>query len=93
VNEVAANETVEIIRQEDGAANAICADVTSHDDIRRMVKACTRSIFANCIADFYDARRIVFWRLAPFCGYQIACPVCQIRCPAIAPTVSLVGSC
>src|ERR1700726_2041015 len=43
--------------------------------------ACSRSIFANCITDFYDARRIVFWRLAPFCGYQIACLVCQIRCP------------
>ena len=41
VNENAANETVEIIRQENGTANAICADVTSHDDIRRMVKACT----------------------------------------------------
>ena len=41
VNQNAANETVEIIRQEKGTANAICADVTSHDDIRRMVKACT----------------------------------------------------
>src|SRR5882672_7344367 len=41
VNEDAANETaVQIIRQENGTANAICADVTSHDDIRRMVKAC-----------------------------------------------------
>ncbi len=53
----------------------------------------SRSIFANCIADFYDARRIVFWRLTPFFGYQIACPVYQIRCPTIAPTVSVVGSC
>ena len=35
-----ANETVQIIRQENGTANAICADVTSHDDIRRMAKAC-----------------------------------------------------
>jgi NAD(P)-dependent dehydrogenase (short-subunit alcohol dehydrogenase family) len=41
VNENAANETVQIIRQENGTANAICADVTSHDDIRRTVKACT----------------------------------------------------
>ena len=41
VNEDAANETVEIIRQENGTANATCADVTSHDDIGRMVKACT----------------------------------------------------
>ena len=41
VNEDAANETVQLIRQENGTANAICADVTSHDDIRRMVKACT----------------------------------------------------
>jgi NAD(P)-dependent dehydrogenase (short-subunit alcohol dehydrogenase family) len=40
VNEGAASETVQIIRQENGTANAICADVTSHDDIRRMVKAC-----------------------------------------------------
>ena len=41
VNQNAANETVEIIRQENGTANAIRADVTSHDEIRRMVKACT----------------------------------------------------
>jgi len=41
VNQNAADETVEIIRQENGTANAVCADVTSHDDIRRMVKACT----------------------------------------------------
>jgi NAD(P)-dependent dehydrogenase (short-subunit alcohol dehydrogenase family) len=41
VNEDAANETVQIIRQESGTAKALCADVTSHDDIRRMVKACT----------------------------------------------------
>ena len=41
VNEDAANETVQLIRQENGMANATCADVTSHDDIRRMVKACT----------------------------------------------------
>jgi hypothetical protein len=26
----------------------------------------SRSIFANCIADFYDARRMVFWKLTPF---------------------------
>jgi NAD(P)-dependent dehydrogenase (short-subunit alcohol dehydrogenase family) len=41
VNQNAANETVEIIRQENRTAKAIRADVTSHDDIRRMVKACT----------------------------------------------------
>jgi NAD(P)-dependent dehydrogenase (short-subunit alcohol dehydrogenase family) len=41
VNEDAANETVQIIRQENGTVNAVCADVSSHDDIRRMVKACT----------------------------------------------------
>jgi NAD(P)-dependent dehydrogenase (short-subunit alcohol dehydrogenase family) len=41
VNEDAANETVQIIRQENGTATAIYADVTSHNDIRRMVKTCT----------------------------------------------------
>jgi NAD(P)-dependent dehydrogenase (short-subunit alcohol dehydrogenase family) len=40
VNEDAANETVQIIRQENGMANAVHADVTSHDDIRGMVEAC-----------------------------------------------------
>src|SRR6266446_9927844 len=40
INEDAAKETAEIIRQENGTANAICADVTSHNDILRMVKAC-----------------------------------------------------
>ena len=40
VNEDAANEAVEIIRQESGMANAVRADVTSHDDIRRMVEVC-----------------------------------------------------
>jgi NAD(P)-dependent dehydrogenase (short-subunit alcohol dehydrogenase family) len=40
VHEDAANETVQITHQENSTANAICADVTSHDDIRRMVKAC-----------------------------------------------------
>ena len=40
VNEDAANETVQIIRLANGTANAIRADVTSHDDIRRMAKAC-----------------------------------------------------
>src|SRR5712671_6149396 len=34
VNEDAANETVQIIRQENGTANATRADVTSHDGIR-----------------------------------------------------------
>ena len=41
VNEDAANETAGIIAEENGVAKAIRADVTSHDDIRRMVKACT----------------------------------------------------
>jgi NAD(P)-dependent dehydrogenase (short-subunit alcohol dehydrogenase family) len=41
VNEEAANETVRIIAAENGVANAIRADVTNHDDIRRMVQACT----------------------------------------------------
>jgi NAD(P)-dependent dehydrogenase (short-subunit alcohol dehydrogenase family) len=40
VNEDAADETVRIIRQENGAANAIRADVTSQDDIRHMIEAC-----------------------------------------------------
>jgi NAD(P)-dependent dehydrogenase (short-subunit alcohol dehydrogenase family) len=37
----ASSEAVEIIRQESGMANAVRADVTSHEDIRSMVKACT----------------------------------------------------
>jgi NAD(P)-dependent dehydrogenase (short-subunit alcohol dehydrogenase family) len=41
VNQNAANETVEIIRQENATANAIRADLTSHDEIRRIVKTCT----------------------------------------------------
>jgi NAD(P)-dependent dehydrogenase (short-subunit alcohol dehydrogenase family) len=40
VNENAANETVQLIRQENGTANAIRADVTSHEDIRSVVEAC-----------------------------------------------------
>jgi NAD(P)-dependent dehydrogenase (short-subunit alcohol dehydrogenase family) len=40
LNEDAANETVRLIRQENGTANAIRADVTSHEDIRSMVEAC-----------------------------------------------------
>jgi NAD(P)-dependent dehydrogenase (short-subunit alcohol dehydrogenase family) len=40
VNEHAANETVDIIQQENGVAAAIRADVTCHDDIWRMVRAC-----------------------------------------------------
>ena len=40
VNQNAANETVQIIRQENGMANAVRADLISHDDIRRMVTAC-----------------------------------------------------
>jgi hypothetical protein len=51
-----------------------------------------RSIFGNGVADFYDARRIVFWRLTPFFPISNRTPVYQIRCPTIAPTVSLVDS-
>ena len=40
VKENAANETFQIIREENGMANAVRADVTSHGDIRRMVEAC-----------------------------------------------------
>jgi NAD(P)-dependent dehydrogenase (short-subunit alcohol dehydrogenase family) len=43
IDEDAAKETAQIISQEKGTAKAICADVTSHDDIQRMVKACTDS--------------------------------------------------
>jgi NAD(P)-dependent dehydrogenase (short-subunit alcohol dehydrogenase family) len=38
VNEAAAEETAAIIRKEGGEALAFCADVTSRDDIRRMVE-------------------------------------------------------
>ena len=41
VNEDAAKETAVIIAEEGGEAHAIRADVSSHDDIRRMVKACS----------------------------------------------------
>jgi NAD(P)-dependent dehydrogenase (short-subunit alcohol dehydrogenase family) len=41
VNEDAANETVDMIRKENGAAKAIRADVSCHDDIRRMAMTCT----------------------------------------------------
>jgi NAD(P)-dependent dehydrogenase (short-subunit alcohol dehydrogenase family) len=40
VREDAANETVQIIREENGTASAVRADVMNHDDIRRMVEAC-----------------------------------------------------
>ena len=52
VNQNAANETVEIIRQENGKASAICSDVTSHDDIRRMVKGCTDAYGRIGIVDY-----------------------------------------
>jgi len=52
VNEDAANETVQIIRHENGTANAICADVTSHDDIRRMVTACTDAYGRIDVVDY-----------------------------------------
>ena len=54
VNEDAANETVQIIRQENGTASAVYTDVTSHDDIRRMVKACM-DIYGRI--DVVDQRR------------------------------------
>jgi NAD(P)-dependent dehydrogenase (short-subunit alcohol dehydrogenase family) len=41
VNEGAANETAGVIAKEGGEAKAMRADVASHDDIRRMVAACT----------------------------------------------------
>jgi NAD(P)-dependent dehydrogenase (short-subunit alcohol dehydrogenase family) len=40
IREEAAGETADIIRGENGTAQAIRADVTSHADIRRMVEAC-----------------------------------------------------
>jgi len=52
VNEDAANETVQIIRQEGGTPNSIHADVTSQDDIRRMVKACADAYGRIDIVDY-----------------------------------------
>jgi NAD(P)-dependent dehydrogenase (short-subunit alcohol dehydrogenase family) len=52
VNQNAANETVEIIRQENDTANAIRAGVTSHDEIRRMVKACMDTYGRIDIVDY-----------------------------------------
>jgi NAD(P)-dependent dehydrogenase (short-subunit alcohol dehydrogenase family) len=52
VNQNAANETVEIIRQENGTVNAIRADVTSRDEIRRMVKACRDTYGRINIVDY-----------------------------------------
>ena len=43
VNEDAANETAGAIAKEGGEAKAIRADVASHDDIRRMMAACTNA--------------------------------------------------
>src|SRR5262244_2548288 len=40
VNEGAARETAALIAAEGGTAQAVRADVTSHDDVRRMVRAC-----------------------------------------------------
>jgi NAD(P)-dependent dehydrogenase (short-subunit alcohol dehydrogenase family) len=40
ISEDAAKETAEIIRRENGTAQAIRADVMSHADIRRIVEAC-----------------------------------------------------
>ena len=40
ISEAAANETANIIQQENGTAQAIRTDVTSHEDVRRMVKTC-----------------------------------------------------
>ena len=43
VNLAAAQETAAIIAEEGGAATAMRADVTSHDDVRRMVAACVEA--------------------------------------------------
>ncbi len=40
VNLEAAQETVDLIAEEGGTARAFCADVSRHDDVRRMVQAC-----------------------------------------------------
>jgi len=40
LNEAAAGETADLIAREGGAATAFRADVSRHDDIRRMVEAC-----------------------------------------------------
>jgi len=52
VNEDAANETVRIIAAEGGDARAVRADVTSHDDIRRMVQACTDAYDRIDVVDY-----------------------------------------
>jgi len=40
VNEKAAQETADVIAREDGIARACRADVSRHEDVRRMVEAC-----------------------------------------------------
>ncbi len=52
VNEAAANETADLIGRENGTAKAIRADVSSHDDIRRMVKACTDAYGRIDVVDY-----------------------------------------
>ena len=52
VNEGAASETVRIIAAEGGDARAVRADVTSHDDIRRMVQAGTNAYGRIDVLDY-----------------------------------------
>jgi NAD(P)-dependent dehydrogenase (short-subunit alcohol dehydrogenase family) len=52
VNGDVANETADIIAAENGVAKAIRADVTSHDDIHRMVRACTDTYGRIDILDY-----------------------------------------
>jgi len=51
-NAEAAHETAAVIAEEGGAAKSIRADVTSHDDIRRMVKACTEAYGRIDVLDY-----------------------------------------
>jgi len=55
VNEDAANETVQIIRQENGTANAICADVRA-----------ARSLMFTCQYRFGGC----YWSYRYYCSYR-----------------------
>ncbi|MCP1335109.1 SDR family NAD(P)-dependent oxidoreductase [Futiania mangrovi] len=52
VNADAAAETARIIRDEGGTAEAVRADVSSHDDIRAMVAACTGAFGRIDVLDY-----------------------------------------
>ena len=52
INEDAANETVELIRAEEGTAMAIRADVTRHEDITRMVNSCVDAFGRIDVVDY-----------------------------------------